>query len=58
MKKVVLFSNLSIFILMISLSGCQAIGDIFKAGVWSGIIIVVAIIGIIIYFMSRGKSSN
>ena len=27
--------------------GCQAIGDIFKAGIWVGIIIVIAIIAIV-----------
>jgi uncharacterized membrane protein YkvI len=36
-------------------AGCQAIGDIFKAGMWSGILIVVLIIGVILYLVSRGS---
>ena len=34
----------------ISLAGCEAIGDIFKAGVWVGalfIVIIIAIVGFI-----------
>jgi len=39
--------------LMVSLSSCAAIAGIFKAGVWTGIIIVVVIIAIIIWIISR-----
>ena len=39
------------------LSGCQVIGGIFKAGVWVGILIVVAIIAVII-FIIRGASKK
>jgi hypothetical protein len=40
-------------------SGCQAIGDIFQAGVWVGIIAVVIVIAIIIWVISlfRGGKS-
>ena len=37
----------------VSLSSCELIGDIFKAGVWVGVLIVVAIVGLIIYLISR-----
>ena len=37
------------------LSSCEAIAGIFKAGVWTGVIVVVGIIGLVIYFISRGK---
>lgn len=41
----------------ISLSSCQAIGDIFKAGVWFGIIGVVVIIVIIFWLINKaGKN--
>jgi len=39
--------------LMVFLSSCAAIAGIFKAGVWTGIIIVVVIIAIIIWIISR-----
>ena len=38
-----------------TLSGCQAIGDIFKAGVWVGIIVVAAVIFLIIFLVGKAK---
>ena len=37
----------------ISLSSCELVGDIFKAGVWVGVLAVVAVVGLIIYLISR-----
>lgn len=39
--------------LTLSLTSCQLIGDIFKAGVWSGILLVVVIVGIVIFIIAR-----
>lgn len=39
--------------IVFSLSGCEVIGGIFKAGVWTGVIIVVAIIALVIFIISR-----
>jgi hypothetical protein len=36
-----------------ALTGCEAIGGIFKAGVWTGVIIVVAVIAALIFGISR-----
>lgn len=41
--------------MLATLSGCEAIGDIFKAGVWVGILIVLGVVGLIIFLFSRGK---
>jgi hypothetical protein len=38
---------------MVSLSSCQVIGDIFKAGVWVGVLVVVGIIALIIFLVSK-----
>jgi hypothetical protein len=38
-------------------SSCEAIGAIFKAGVWSGILIVVLVI-VLIAFIVRGISKK
>ena len=38
------------------LNSCEAIAGIFKAGVWTGVIVVVGILGLIIFFISRGKN--
>ncbi len=46
---------LSLIFLMAALSGCEAIGTIFKGGMWFGIIIVVAVILLIVFLFSRSK---
>lgn len=38
------------------LASCQAIGDIFKAGVWVGILLVAVVVFVIIWLISRGRS--
>lgn len=35
-------------------SGCEIVGDIFKAGVWVGVILVVAVIFLIIKLLGGG----
>jgi hypothetical protein len=45
-------------IVLLSLSSCEVIGGIFKAGVWVGVLIVVGIIGLIVYLISKGGKSN
>lgn len=51
----VLQTGLVLLFISVALSSCEAIAGIFKAGVWTGIFIVAAIVGIIIYFFSRNK---
>ena len=34
-------------------SSCEVVGAIFKAGVWTGIVIVVAVIALIIFVVTR-----
>jgi hypothetical protein len=54
MKKISYFLLVAMVFLM---SSCAAIGGIFKAGVWVGIILVVVVVAIIIGIFSRsGKS--
>jgi hypothetical protein len=36
------------------LSSCEVIGGIFKAGVWTGILAVAVVVGLIIFLISRG----
>ena len=42
-----------IALLATTLTSCEVIGDIFKAGVWSGVIIVVVVLGLIIWLVSK-----
>jgi len=50
MKKLQLFSVLA---LLLSLSSCQIIGGIFKAGVWAGILLVVVVVGLVIFILAK-----
>jgi hypothetical protein len=43
----------ALILLAVSLSSCEAIGGIFRAGVWSGILLIVLAIGIIIFIATR-----
>ncbi|MGK4567873.1 hypothetical protein [Flavobacterium sp. 3HN19-14] len=48
--------RLAAFFLIATLfSSCEVIGDIFKAGMGVGIFIVIAIIAVIIFIISRFK---
>ncbi|MDB5278455.1 hypothetical protein QWZ08_02245 [Ferruginibacter paludis] len=53
MKKTTLSTLLLVAVAITLLPGCQAIGDIFKAGMWTGILVVVIVVGLIIYLISR-----
>lgn len=56
MKKL---NTLFIAVAVTAMSGCTAIGDIFKAGAAVGIIAVLVVIAVIIWIISlfRGKSN-
>jgi hypothetical protein len=45
-------------VLIIFLSSCEVIGGIFKAGVWTGIIAVAIVLGLIIFLVTRGGKRN
>ena len=55
MKHQAAFLKLSFLLLFFAvfLSGCSAIEGIFKAGVWTGILFVAAIVGIIIFIIAK-----
>ena len=43
------------FFLLTTLSSCEAIAGIFKAGIWTGIIVVVLVVGLILWLIGRGR---
>jgi hypothetical protein len=45
----------SLLMALAFLSSCEVIGGIFKAGMWVGVIIVVAIIALILWLVGRGR---
>lgn len=40
----------------LSLSGCEIIGDIFAAGFWVGIIVVIAVIALIVWLVAKVRT--
>ncbi|MCT2561751.1 phosphatidate cytidylyltransferase [Chryseobacterium herbae] len=55
MKKLTLYSVM--LLTLFTLTSCEAIETIFKAGMWWGIILVVAVVVILFLIFSRGKNS-
>lgn len=53
MKKFSLLS-LAVFAMM-TLTSCDAIGTIFKAGMWWAVILIVGVISLILWLFGRGK---
>lgn len=48
------FITLAVFAMM-TLTSCDAIGTIFKAGMWWAFFLVGAVIAVIIWLFSRGR---
>lgn len=44
---------LLLMVFAVTLSSCDLIEGIFKAGVWTGLIAVALVLGLIIFFISR-----
>ena len=38
-----------------ALGGCELIGDVFQAGMWVGVIIVVAIIALVLWIVGKAR---
>lgn len=55
MKNFLLFVSLFLASTAV-LTGCEVVGDIFKAGVWTGVVLVVGAVGIIIWIVSKSMS--
>jgi hypothetical protein len=47
------YPGMLLLVLAVTLSSCELIGDIFQAGMAVGIIVVVAIVALIIWIISR-----
>lgn len=58
MRNVPYFQYMVVFFLLFTVSSCEVIGGIFKAGVWTGIFVVVAIIVLVIFIISRASGKK
>jgi len=55
MKRSQLLLVTALIFLITTMTSCEAIGGIFKAGMWTGVIVIVAIVALILYFVNRGR---
>lgn len=46
---------LAALVFAFTLSSCAAIGGIFKAGVWVGVIVVVVVVALILWLVGRSR---
>ncbi len=53
MKNNQLLSILSFLLLALMFTGCEVIGGIFEAGVWVGVLLVILVIVIIFWVVSK-----
>ena len=42
--------------IMLLLSSCEIVGDIFQAGMWVGIIVVMLVVGLVVWLISKVRS--
>ena len=42
-----------LLVVLLTVQGCAAIAGIFKAGMWTGVILVIAVIVLIIYLVAK-----
>ena len=54
MNTIVAFTVLVISTMI--LSGCELVGDIFQAGVWFGVILVILVVGLVVWLLSKARS--
>lgn len=47
------YLGLCLLVMVMTLSSCELIGDIFQAGMFVGVLVVVAIVALIIWLVSR-----
>ncbi len=49
---------LVVFFLLIGLTSCEVIGGVFKGGMWTGAILVIAVIGLVIWLFTKLLGGN
>lgn len=55
MNKSSLAAVASLLLLAVSLSSCEAIGSIFKAGIWTGVIGIALVVFLILWLIGRSR---
>jgi hypothetical protein len=45
----------ALFFVLTTMSSCEVVGGIFKAGVWIGVLLVVLVVGIILWVIGKAR---
>jgi hypothetical protein len=53
MKNIRVYYSILFVLLAVSLSSCEFIGDVFKAGMWSALIIIVLIVLLVTWLFRK-----
>jgi hypothetical protein len=48
-----ILNSLTFVFLLFTFTGCSVIGDIFKAGIWVGVLVVVVVIALIFWIIKK-----
>ncbi|MGZ5246949.1 MAG: hypothetical protein ACXWV5_07895 [Flavitalea sp.] len=51
MKSLSIYSFL--FLFLVGFSSCEIVGDIFQAGMWTSVILIVLVVALLIWIISR-----
>lgn len=54
MKKDLSLASVIVFTVVL-FSSCEAIGGIFKAGMWAGIIVVIVIVALVLWLIGKAR---
>jgi hypothetical protein len=55
MRKFDIIAALVLLLSPILVTGCQIVGDIFKAGIWVGVLGVVALVALVVWVIGKAK---
>jgi magnesium-transporting ATPase (P-type) len=47
--------SLFLFMLMLTLSSCELVGGIFKAGFWTAVILIIVVVLLIVWLFGRRR---
>jgi predicted lysophospholipase L1 biosynthesis ABC-type transport system permease subunit len=53
MKNIQAFLSLAFILLLVTMSSCEVIGDIFQAGMWFAVIVIAIVILLILWIVRK-----
>jgi hypothetical protein len=55
MRKFNILAVLAVLVLPFLMTGCELVGDIFRAGIWVGVLGVVALVALVVWVIGKLK---